>query len=404
MSTLPSGEYGHIMSNPSYERAAGLHEPWILSSTDLSNSQPIAIPVTAQSKFNGLPRQLSGISISSAGSSVVFTRNTNTSHAITSATAAPKEGGNYLYSSPEILLGDEYDYMVDWWGFGVLLFHFISGITPFAVSSAPHNAMVYDICETVNNIISQKIVNWHSVPSEISLDCRDLISSLLCEPFPKRLGYDSCQHILDHRYFHGLGINAPAQSPSTEEMKADNSNILSLIPGEALYSKPGPFRLIPVGKAGDSRYIAVPRDQVDEPTSDVIEEIVEGCGSRGQAALPGSMNSSSLITIAMLQRDAMSRLDSSSPLSVMNNSATHSTTSTPKASASQGLSLGGKMGWLPAGVATMQSSRNPSTGSHNTTSTGGGNVPRLPGSSNMTQHQHDVALAFHNIDAKLPPW
>lgn len=396
ISPLPS-EHEDSFRNIMIPRTNGLCEPWILSSADRSNSQPITASIAAQAKFNSLPRRQSALSISSVGSSVVFTRNTNPSNAITKSTSPPKEGGNYLYSSPEILLGDEYDYMVDWWGFGVLMFHFISGITPFAVSDSPQNSTTYDICDTVNNIISQTIVNWDAVPGDVSSDCKEMITALLCEPFPKRLGYDSCQQVLDHKYFNGLGIDSLSRTtPSNKDTNTECKT--SEMPGENLYSQPGPLQLIAIGKIEESRYLAVPRGDNYQYKSHRRQSTIEGCGTRGQAALPG--NSSSMITIAMLQRDSMPRLEVLYPLSSMNSYAgLADNSSSTGALVSNNSSFKGKMGWLQASMSSMPN-RYSSSRIFNGSSRG--NLIRMSVSSNMTQHHHhDVALAFQNIDAMI---
>ena len=43
--------------------------------------------------------------------------------------------GTPEYLSPEILLGQEHSFGVDWWALGIILFEFLTGLPPFTGDS-----------------------------------------------------------------------------------------------------------------------------------------------------------------------------------------------------------------------------------------------------------------------------
>jgi hypothetical protein len=116
-----------------------------------------------------------------------------------------------------MVLGNGYDHTVDWWAVGVLLFHLVAGVTPFESPTGQKD-------DTLESIIFNKI-NWgrllggfsfyfgfyhvlpcnlhsiESLPSCISVDCKDLISSHLRQAPESRLGFYSSQDVLNHSFF-----------------------------------------------------------------------------------------------------------------------------------------------------------------------------------------------------------
>jgi hypothetical protein len=59
--------------------------------------------------------------------------------------------GNFNYSPPEALIKAGYDHTVDWWSVGILMFHFLAGITPFEGETAEI---------TLENIVSGRL-KWN---------------------------------------------------------------------------------------------------------------------------------------------------------------------------------------------------------------------------------------------------
>jgi len=171
---------------------------WIDDSTSLDANNG------SSSGFTGT--QNTGSSNSSSSTSIVFQQGRGNEIL----------GGNYLYSSREIVLKDPVDHMADWWAVGVLLFHFISGTTPFYDDNKD---------KVLENIMEQK-VNWESLPGDASEDCRYFIRDMLMKPLDKRLG--SAKEIFGHEYFNSFDT-------------------------KSLFSGPGPMTLLLKG-SGDSSY------------------------------------------------------------------------------------------------------------------------------------------------------
>lgn len=97
---------------------------------------------------------------SQESSSSIFFQKPNAHLKITS------QVGNYYYACPEIVIKSGYDHTVDWWAVGVMLFHFVAGITPFEDVSKD---------KTLENIV-QYVVNWSYLPNNTSEQCKKLIA------------------------------------------------------------------------------------------------------------------------------------------------------------------------------------------------------------------------------------
>lgn len=173
--------------------------------------------------------------------------------------------GNYNYATPESIITGSYDHTLDWWGVGIMFFHFLAGITPFEGESRE---------ATLGNIITMRI-NWaylkrygrnaytrtaaggglgqsgdggipsgseesgfassaglnsvllnknlggspnkdvpKGVPNNANVVyepipqlCYSFISNLLKDNPRERLGYSSSQQVLDHPYFAGVDFD-----------------------------------------------------------------------------------------------------------------------------------------------------------------------------------------------------
>lgn len=101
--------------------------------------------------------------------------------------------GTPEYAAPEIISGDIQGIEIDFWGFGVLLYHMIQGSTPF---KAINN---YDVCK---NILAGK----YSFTGNFDKVSIDLISRLLVKNPKDRL----CSHwkIKQHQFFSGVDWTA----------------------------------------------------------------------------------------------------------------------------------------------------------------------------------------------------
>ena len=104
--------------------------------------------------------------------------------------------GTPEYVSPEVL---EHNYSligpgVDIWAFGIMLYLFFTGYTPFKAKKEK------EILENIKN------VNYTFDNTEIPDDAKDLISKILVKDPTKRIGYNSRDYseIQNHQFFNGI--------------------------------------------------------------------------------------------------------------------------------------------------------------------------------------------------------
>jgi len=103
--------------------------------------------------------------------------------------------GNYFYASPEMAGGTcILNQAVDWWAVGVLLFHMLSGTTPFEGLTK---------ASTLENI-ENKLCDWEALPEDISRDCRDFLHRFLAHNYETRLGTESAEDVLNHPFFSNI--------------------------------------------------------------------------------------------------------------------------------------------------------------------------------------------------------
>mmetsp|Transcript_26364 Transcript_26364/g.55574 ORF Transcript_26364/g.55574 Transcript_26364/m.55574 type:complete len:666 (+) Transcript_26364:89-2086(+) len=97
------------------------------------------------------------------------------------------------YLAPEIIRGTGYDWGVDYWGLGVLLYELTNGSPPFES---------YDPTGTAKKILRGRV----NFPSSFSSNLQDLIRSLLTMDQSKRLGrlQGGTEEVMHHRFYHGF--------------------------------------------------------------------------------------------------------------------------------------------------------------------------------------------------------
>lgn len=106
------------------------------------------------------------------------------------------------YVAPENVLAHGYNYSVDWWGLGVLMYVLLTGRQPF---SAPKTD---DPMVVMRRIVDE---NWGiKFPPYVSAAAQDLVLRLLERKPSKRIGMLSgrAQDIKDHKWFEGLDWDA----------------------------------------------------------------------------------------------------------------------------------------------------------------------------------------------------
>ena len=99
--------------------------------------------------------------------------------------------GTLSYIAPEILMGKSYDYSVDWFSFGVVIYVLLCGEYPFESKKEPK----YD-----EKVYKQKV----KYPEKMSNEAKDIISKLLEIKPRKRLGYNNSDEIKNHEFFKDI--------------------------------------------------------------------------------------------------------------------------------------------------------------------------------------------------------
>lgn len=121
--------------------------------------------------------------------------------------------GTHEYLAPEIIKGDGHGSAVDWWTFGVFLFEFLYGRTPF--KGGGNKATLF-------NVIGQPL-RFPDSPT-VSFAARDLIRGLLVKDPQHRIGYKrGATEIKQHPFFEGVNwalirSMAPPEVPKPFEM------------------------------------------------------------------------------------------------------------------------------------------------------------------------------------------
>lgn len=104
--------------------------------------------------------------------------------------------GTPEYMAPEILKGDKYDYSVDWWSLGCVIYDMMTGKPPFTGNS--HKAIQ-------DKIIKNKL----KMPFYFSMDAKDLLNKLLNKNPAKRFPVDEKWELFEnHRFFRKLNWKA----------------------------------------------------------------------------------------------------------------------------------------------------------------------------------------------------
>ncbi|KAI8816583.1 kinase-like domain-containing protein [Fimicolochytrium jonesii] len=96
--------------------------------------------------------------------------------------------GTPEYLAPELLLGQGYTKVVDWWTIGILLYEMITGLPPFYDENTN---------EMYKKILGQELV----FPDDVSPVARDLLSQLLDRDPTRRLGTTGADAIKRHPFF-----------------------------------------------------------------------------------------------------------------------------------------------------------------------------------------------------------
>lgn len=107
------------------------------------------------------------------------------------------------YISPDVLKamegnkrsGQLYDYDIDWWSMGVVIFESLFGETPFYAES---------LAETYSKIMNHEVCFKFPEEPDISEDAKDLIMHLICN---KSKRFRDLEQFKSHRWFKGIDWN-----------------------------------------------------------------------------------------------------------------------------------------------------------------------------------------------------
>ena len=91
--------------------------------------------------------------------------------------------GTPLYSAPEVLSGDFYNFKADTWSLGAIVYELLIGIPPFNAATIPELRKL------------QKLGIHYFYNTNLSLDCQDLIKKCLVFNPVERVGIEE---ILNH--------------------------------------------------------------------------------------------------------------------------------------------------------------------------------------------------------------
>jgi serine/threonine protein kinase len=144
--------------------------------------------------------------------------------------------GNVHYAAPEVIAGCGYDHTVDWWAVGVMYFHFLTGVTPFA-SSLSEDQVKYNILE--------KKINWSIFPNTFSdSSCQDVINCFLSKSPDQRLGQSGAKEIRCHPHFIDVDFENLLSTPGPLIPKCQPIIFESMKGSEGIFSvasKPDEF-------------------------------------------------------------------------------------------------------------------------------------------------------------------
>ncbi len=146
--------------------------------------------------------------------------------------------GTPNYIAPEMLRGEDYDFSVDWWALGVLMFEMMAGRSPFELNENPSENPDLNTEDHLFQVILEKPIR---IPRSLSLKAASVLKGFLQKIPTERLGaIDGIKEIQQHPYYKQIEwslleqklIQPPYKPQVTSER--DLANIDELFTKEAV--------------------------------------------------------------------------------------------------------------------------------------------------------------------------
>ncbi|XP_052083237.1 protein kinase C iota type-like isoform X2 [Mytilus californianus] len=132
--------------------------------------------------------------------------------------------GTPNYIAPEVLRGEEYDFSVDWWALGVLMFEMLAGRSPFDVVGGAENPD-QNTEDYLFQVILEKTIR---IPRSLSVKAASILKGFLNKNPVERLGchpQTGFSDIMSHPFYRSISWDQLEQKqikpPYKPELKSD---------------------------------------------------------------------------------------------------------------------------------------------------------------------------------------
>ncbi|KAI5963810.1 uncharacterized protein KGF55_002690 [Candida pseudojiufengensis] len=128
--------------------------------------------------------------------------------------------GTIQYMAPEVILGEEYDYLVDWWSLGCVAFDLLTGSPPFSGSNPDK------VLQKIKN--SKKTLKF---PFYLSTDAKDILRKLLQIDPEKRFNVDEdWEKFKKHNFFRHVDWKHLENIETVQVQDSDNCTLPPILP------------------------------------------------------------------------------------------------------------------------------------------------------------------------------
>ena len=134
--------------------------------------------------------------------------------------------GEVEYCPPEVILGEKYSKISDWWCFGIIIYEMLFGVQPFLNDGTD---------KIYNMILNEEIKFPNNV--NISAEAKDLLQKLLIKEKNDRLGFEGGFEVIKkHYFFKGIDFDnlvkkqiVSSFKPIINNEKDENFNLFNCI-------------------------------------------------------------------------------------------------------------------------------------------------------------------------------